>query len=135
MFGQNVDTQDLKILKCVHDYKIMSKKLKIRAFAQFHQCQYNCVKDINSKTVETCFKQCELELDNYFEEKQKRKIGNKVFYALPIYNNSDPSKQYLIPQDQQGEYQKKTIQFEIESQRKLNELKNILDERGKIYKL
>lgn len=30
-----------------------------------------------------------LELDNYFDEKKKRKIPKEVFYALPIYEQPD----------------------------------------------
>ncbi|CAD8059282.1 unnamed protein product [Paramecium sonneborni] len=91
MFGQNVDTQDLKILKCVHDYKTMSKKLKIRAFGQFHQCQYNCVKDIFSKTymivttVINIFGQLTLddELTSKIIQKGLQKIINLVFMCHP----------------------------------------------------
>lgn len=38
-----------------------------------------------------------VDLDAYFDFKKSIPVGDKVFYALPRYDN-DPNKKYLIPE-------------------------------------
>lgn len=43
---------DLGVLRSVNDYKIESKRLKIRSFYLYHLCQMGCVQNFTSEDTE-----------------------------------------------------------------------------------
>jgi hypothetical protein len=51
----NTVYDDLGVLKSVNDYKIETKKLKIRSFYLYHLCQMNCVTNLRNEDTESCY--------------------------------------------------------------------------------
>jgi hypothetical protein len=50
---------DITIMKFANEHKIAKANLRIFSFYLFHKCQLACVKDLNNRDTEACFKMCE----------------------------------------------------------------------------
>ena len=50
---------DITIMKFANEHKIAKANLRIFSFYLFHKCQLACVKDLNNRNTEECFKMCE----------------------------------------------------------------------------
>jgi hypothetical protein len=90
--SKEVQSERVTVLKFVNDYKMDMERLRIRSFYLFHRCQERCFSDINSQAdlTETCVKNCESKLEEYFEAKKNMAPTNleQVFTGIELVDTN-----------------------------------------------